>query len=49
MRSREVELGVNTLNTVRRVDVLDQGKLEAGGRTLSGDDGRVGKEEFPNL
>lgn len=32
-----------------RVDVLDQGDLVAGGSTLTGDDGGVSKEEFPNL
>lgn len=43
------ELGRNTLNTVRRVDVLDEGDLETGGAALSGDDGGVSKEELPNL
>ena len=45
----ETELGVDALDTVGRVDVLDHGDLVASGRTLSRDDGRVGKEVFPNL
>jgi len=47
--ARETELGVDTLDTVGRVDVLDHGDLVAGGGTLTGDDGRVGKEVFPDL
>ena len=43
------ELGRDTLNTVGRVDVLDQGDLVAGGSALTGDDGGVGKEELPDL
>ena len=31
------------------VDVLDQGELVAGGTSLTGDDGGVGKEELPDL
>lgn len=42
-------LVVDTLNTVSRVDVLDESNLEAGGTTLAGDDGGVGKEVFPDL
>lgn len=45
----EAELGRNTLNTVGRVDVLDQSDLEAGSTTLAGHDGGVGKEELPDL
>lgn len=47
--ARETELGVNTLDTVSRVDVLNHGDLVASGGTLTGDDGRVGKEVFPDL
>lgn len=47
--TRQVELGVDALNSVSRVDVLDQGDLEASGATLSGDDGGVGKEVLPDL
>ena len=43
------ELGVDALNTVSRVDILDQGDLVAGGTSLTRDDGGIGKEEFPNL
>lgn len=43
------ELGWDAKNTVSRVDVLDQGDLVAGGSTLAGDDGRVSKEELPDL
>lgn len=39
----------NTLNTVGRVDVLDQRDLVAGSTTLAGDDGGVGQEELPDL
>ena len=46
---RQSELGGNTLNSVCRVDVLDQSDLEASGTALAGDDGRVGKEVFPDL
>lgn len=42
-------LVVNTLDTVSRVDVLDESDLEAGGTTLAGDDGGVSKEVFPDL
>jgi hypothetical protein len=34
---------------VSGVDVLDQGELVAGGTSLTGDDGGVGKEELPDL
>lgn len=39
----------NTLNTVGRVDVLDQRDLVASSTTLAGDDGGVSKEELPDL
>ena len=48
-RARQVVLRGNTLNTVRRVDVLDHGDLVAGRRPLSRDDGAVGEEVFPYL
>lgn len=47
--ARKTELGVDTLDTVGRVDVLDHGDLVASGGTLTGDDGGVGKEVFPDL
>lgn len=47
--ARQIELVGNTLDTVSRVDVLDQDDLEAGGATLAGDDGRGSKEVLPNL
>ena len=31
------------------VDVLDQGHLVAGGSSLTGGDGGISKEEFPDL
>lgn len=43
------KLGRDTLNSVSRVDVLDEGNLEAGGTALSGDDGGVSQEVFPDL
>jgi len=39
----------NTLNPMERVEVLVQDNLVAGGATLTGNDGGVGKEELPNL
>lgn len=45
----EAELGRDTSHAVGRVDVLDQGELEDSGTTLAGDDGRIGKEELPDL
>jgi len=39
----------NTLNTVKRVEVLVQDNLVAGSAALAGNDGGVGKEELPNL
>lgn len=47
--SVETELGRNTFNAVGGVDVLDAGDLEARGGALTGDDGRVCEEVFPNL
>jgi hypothetical protein len=45
----QTELAVDTLDTVGRVDVLDQCKLVAGGTTLAGGDGAVGEEVLPDL
>lgn len=42
-------MGRNALNTVGRVDVLDQGDLVAGSGTLAGGDGGVGEEVLPDL
>lgn len=42
-------LVVDALNPVSGVDVFDQGNLEAGSSSLSGGDGRVSQEVFPNL
>ena len=47
--ARQTELGVDALDTVSRVDVLDHGDLVASGGTLARDDGGVGKEVFPDL
>jgi len=47
--ARKVELRFDTLNTVGRVDVLDESDLVAGCGTLSGDDGRVREEVLPDL
>lgn len=44
----KVELGLNTINTMSRVDVLNHGDLEASSTALAGDDGGVGKEELPD-
>ena len=43
------ELGVDTIDPVRRVDVLHQHDLEAGGGTLARGDGRPGQEKRPDL
>ena len=40
---------VDALDTVSRVDVLDQGDLVAGGTTLARGDGAVSKEVLPDL
>lgn len=45
----EAVLGVDALDTVGGVDVLDEGELEAGGTALAGSDGGVGQEVFPDL
>jgi len=45
----KAKLGGHALDAVRRVDVLDHGDLVAGRRSLSGDNGRVCKEELPDL
>lgn len=37
--TRQRELSGDTLNTVSRVDILNQGDLVTRGRTLAGDDG----------
>jgi hypothetical protein len=46
---RERELGVNALDTMGGVQVLDKGDLVAGCGALTRDDGGVGEEEFPDL
>lgn len=48
-RTLQTKLAIDALNTVRRVDVLDQSDLVASRATLAGDDGAVGKEVFPYL
>ena len=48
-RSFETESGVHTLDAVRGVDVLDESDLVACGASLTGDDGAVGEEIFPDL
>lgn len=48
-RARQVVLGIDTLNTVSRVDVLDKGDLVASRGTLSGGNGGESEEIFPNL
>ena len=45
----KTELGGDALDTVGRVDVLDQGDLVAGGTTLARGDGAVSKEVLPDL
>lgn len=45
----KTELGVDAINTVGRVDVLDQSKLPAGSTTLARSDGGGSQEVFPNL
>lgn len=47
--ARKTELRRDSLDTMSRVNVLDQGDLVAGGGALTGDDGGGGKEEFPDL
>lgn len=42
------KLGLNTIDTVGRVDVLDESDLEASGTALAGDNGGVSKEELPD-
>lgn len=42
------ELGLNTIDSVGGVDVLDQSDLEASGRTLARYNGGGGKEVLPN-
>ena len=42
------KLGLDTINTVGRVNVLDESDLEASSTALAGDDGGVGKEELPD-
>jgi hypothetical protein len=44
----EAVLGGNALDTVGRVDVLDEGELPAGGTTLAGSDGGGSQEVLPN-
>lgn len=45
----ETKLGLDAVHAVGRVDVLDEGDLEAGGGTLARGNGGVGQEEFPDL
>lgn len=45
----ETELGLDSLNSVGGVDVLDKSELPAGGTTLARGDGRSSQEVFPNL
>jgi hypothetical protein len=45
----ETELRLDTLDTVGRVDVLDEGELPAGSPTLARGDSGGGKEVFPDL
>ena len=42
-------MGVNALDTVSGVQVLDKSDLVASCGALAGDDGGVGEEEFPDL
>ena len=45
----KTELGVDPLDTVGRVDVLDQGNLPACSATLTGSDRRGSQEVLPDL
>ena len=47
--SSKTVLGVDALDTVSRVDVLDKGNLPAGSTTLAGSDGRGSEEVLPDL
>lgn len=47
--SGETELSGNTLDTVSRIDVLDQSELPAGSTTLAGSDGGGSQEVLPDL
>lgn len=47
--SGKAVLGVDTLNTVGGVDVLDEGNLPAGSTTLAGSDGGGSQEVLPDL
>lgn len=47
--SAQTVLRVDALHTVRRVDVLDQGDLEARSTALTGSDGGGSEEVFPDL
>lgn len=46
--TRETELGLDSLDTVGGVDVLDESELPAGCAALAGDDCGVGEEVFPD-
>ena len=48
-RPSQTMLRRDTLDAVRRVDVLDQSDLVASCGTLAGDDGGVGEKVFPYL
>lgn len=45
----EAVLGLDAIDAVCGVEVLDDDDLEAGGGALSRGDGRVGQEDFPDL
>lgn len=45
----EAKLSLNALDTVGRVDVLDEGELPASGTTLARCNGGSGQEVFPDL
>lgn len=47
--ARDAELGTDTVDAVRRVEVLDDQNLEASGATLARSNDRPGHEELPNL
>ena len=48
-RARESKLGWDALDTVRRVDILDERDLVACRTTLARGDGTVREEVLPNL
>ena len=48
-RAAQTPLRRDALDAVRRVDILDERDLVAGGAALAGGDGAVGEEELPDL